>query len=149
MDYMPLFSETGLSVEFYILLGAMASIFMGLAWAMNGEEKKKGTGGKRMALSVIVACVLCGVSIVLAVVNGGERAAKLDASYQNVAEELSEHYGVSLSAEDVKNLDYPKSEPKGKVALGTAEVDGQFVTLVVDDGIARLYALGNELSPAE
>lgn len=69
---------------------------------------------------------------------------------QEIADGFSEHYGVKVTAENVVELDYPFRDPGEEMVAGTTTLgSGMKVTLVVDDGKARLYRLGEELPVAD
>lgn len=70
--------------------------------------------------------------------------------HQAVADGFTEHYGVKVTAEDVEEMDYPTREPEEERVGSTVTLgSGMKVTLVVDDGKARLYRLGEELPVAD
>ncbi len=149
MDFIPL-AVRSFDMSFALYMGGM--VVVGLVILGFGLDPKRGKKALENALVAVgsVGLVVSLASVPVALSEYNETQAKRAEHRQTVADGFTEHYGVEVTAEDVKELGYPVREPSEETVAGTTTLgSGVKVTLVVNEGKARLYKLGEELPVAD
>lgn len=151
MDFIPSDSNL-LSPSFFLYFvgtPVMAASFMvALAISVKG---KLGIAIRRslIALGAVGAVAMIG-SAPASFIEYNETQAERAEIRQTIADGFTEYYGVKVTAEDIEELEYPLREPDEETVAGTTTLSsGVKVSLVLNEGQARLYRFGEELPVAD
>lgn len=158
MDYTPFQSTGVLTVVMFVLLGAtLVCLMPAMALTFYGGETRK-TSRILFTIGFSLALVAIGLTVYSIFANLTPDA-RQHAYFRDAATGLSETYGIEVTEQNIKEMDYPTGEQDERRYFGTSAVKtgpavNDFITarLAYDDGkVYLLKQVGEnyeELTPA-